>query len=154
MLDIAFMAAVLPFVVSVHCDLLTAGEANESGIRLPLNLVHMCIPPPVSAFIAAVEFFFAARNLYDIPSTMLTLQDARPGSLYRFSGDNSHRMTPQMGLDGVDVDIEHIGNRADGGSLFAQCNDCFLLICCHGVFSFLSCRHRDGAQLVLREIQW
>ena len=154
MLDIASVTAVLPFVVSVHCDLLTAGEADESSVGLTLNLVHMRIPPSVTAFVVAVELFFAAGNLHDIPSTMLALQDARSGFLYRFSGDNSHRMTPQMGLDGVDVDIEHIGNRADGGSLFAQCNDCFLLICCHGVFSFLSCRHRDGAQLVLREIQW
>ena len=98
-LDIAVVAAVLSLVVSVNGDLLTACKANESGIRPPLDLVHMRVPPPVSAFIAAVELFFAARNLHDITATMLTLQDARPGFYYWFRGDNSHRMTPQMGLD-------------------------------------------------------
>jgi len=147
-LDIAVVTAILTLVVSVNGDLLTACKANESGIRPPLDLVHMRVPPPVSASIAAVELFFAARNLHDIPSTMLTLQDARPGFYYWFRGDNSHRMTPQMGLDGIDVDIEHIGNRADSGTLFAESGDCFLLICCHGVFFFLSCGHRNGVQFV------
>ena len=74
MLDIAVVAAVLSLVVSVNGDLLTACKANESGIRPPLDLVHMRVPPPVSAFIAAVEIFFAARNLHDITATMLPQQ--------------------------------------------------------------------------------
>ena len=73
-LDIAVVAAVLSLVVSVNGDLLTACKANESGIRPPLALVHMRVPPPVSAFIAAVELFFAARNLHDITATMLPQQ--------------------------------------------------------------------------------
>lgn len=34
MFNIAIVAAVLPFVVSINGEPLTAGEANEGGIRL------------------------------------------------------------------------------------------------------------------------
>ena len=53
-LDIAVVTAVRTLVVSVDSDLLAAGDANEGGVGLSLDLVHMRVPPPVSAFIAAV----------------------------------------------------------------------------------------------------
>ena len=40
-LDIAVVAAVLSLVVSINGDLLITGEANECGVRLTLNLIHM-----------------------------------------------------------------------------------------------------------------
>ena len=76
MFDIAFMTAVLSFFVPVSCDLLAAGKTIKRGIRLPLNLIRMRVPPPVPAFIAAILFFLPARVLDNNPSTMLALQDA------------------------------------------------------------------------------
>jgi hypothetical protein len=92
MFDIAFMTAVLSFFVPVSCDLLAAGKTIKRGIRLPLNLIRMRVPPPVPAFIAAILFFLPARALDNNPSTMLALQDARLGLDFRSRLHNIHRM--------------------------------------------------------------
>ena len=71
MLDKTLIAAELTLVIAVNGNLLTAGEADEGGVCLPLNLIHMRIPPPASAFIAAVVLFSAARELNNIPDRIV-----------------------------------------------------------------------------------
>lgn len=94
MLDIASMAAVFTLVISVNGNLLTTGEANEGGVCLPLNLVHMRIPLPVSAFITAVEFLSATRGLNNLPTAVFTPHDARLDLGLRFLNHNVHGMPP------------------------------------------------------------
>ena len=63
MLDVAFVAAILPLTVSVRPEFFTAVRASEIVVCFPVNHVHMIVPPVIPTLIAAEQLLLSLRLL-------------------------------------------------------------------------------------------
>ena len=73
MLDVAFVAAILPLTVSIYSKLLTAVRADKIVVGFPVNHVHIIVPPVIPAFIAAEQLLLTLRFLLDFRTTILAI---------------------------------------------------------------------------------
>lgn len=71
MLNVAFVAAVLPFTVSIRPEFFTAVRAGEIVVGFPIYHVLMLLPPVIAAGIAAEQFFLTLWLLLDFRTTVL-----------------------------------------------------------------------------------
>ena len=65
------MAAILPSLIAVDVELLTAARTSEIVDGLSLYLVKMAVPPFVPALVTAKALFLPLGDLMNLPSTVL-----------------------------------------------------------------------------------
>lgn len=74
MLNVAIVAAILPFSVSIRPKFFTAVRAGEIVVGFPVNHVHMIVPPVIPALIAAEQLLLTLRFLLDFRTTILAIR--------------------------------------------------------------------------------
>ena len=77
---IALMAAILPFLPSIHGKHLTTPRTSDLVHRLTLDLIEMLVPPYVTALVAAEFFFLSVRCLLYRHAAVLTVHTVGDGS--------------------------------------------------------------------------
>ena len=65
------MAAILPALITVNVELLTAMRASETIDSLTLYLVEMAVPPFVPALVTAESFFLPLGDLLNLTPAVL-----------------------------------------------------------------------------------
>lgn len=79
------MTAILPALIAVDMEFLTAVRTSKIIDRLTLYLVEMAVPPLITALVAAEAFFLPLDNLLNLASAVLAggrLARERHGSLH------------------------------------------------------------------------
>jgi hypothetical protein len=66
------MTAILPALIAVDMEFLTAVRTSKIIDRLTLYLVEMAVPPLITALVAAEAFFLPLDNLLNLASAVLT----------------------------------------------------------------------------------
>lgn len=73
MLNVAFVAALLPFTVSIRPEFFTTVRVGEIVVGLPIHHVHMLLPPVIMASITAEQLLLAFRLLLDFHTAVLAI---------------------------------------------------------------------------------
>lgn len=139
MLNVAFVAAVLPFTVSIRPEFFTAVRAGEIVVGFPIYHVHMLLPPVIAAGIAAEQLFLTLWLLLDFRTAVLAqhifvffVRDSRqrfalsPKTVAAAEGFNRFQLYPRP-----------LGYLPIAQSLHSQFPDHFFFVICHHI-RFLS----------------
>lgn len=73
MLDVAFVAAILPLAVSIHPEFFTAVRAGKIVADFSIYHIRMLLPPVVTARITAEQLSLAFWLLFDFRTAVLAI---------------------------------------------------------------------------------